>query len=36
MDIKVVAVAFLRHCRAERDLSDNTLKAKAIVSLGVV
>lgn len=27
MDLNIAAAAFLRHCRAERDLSDNTLKA---------
>lgn len=27
MDIKAISAAFLRHCRAERDLSDNTVKA---------
>ena len=27
MDINIAAAAFLRHCRAERDLSENTLKA---------
>lgn len=27
MDINVAAAAFLRHCQAERDLSENTLKA---------